>query len=185
MAWVMQRIITNVKHFHPCSTKYLSDSMSLDCVMWKRLPSLQMWDFSFISLRLSVCFFPAQWGIGRCGNHVACWDCLCRRQVEPFISRNHSCDALPLIHIGLHIWQRVWWRTKALGVLRNGAIGSRVLWTQNELWGSWLSLYVCLWRALYGRPYMVPLCPFIRNNRFLLFHLQDHETEKGKTAGRG
>lgn len=130
--------------------------------------------FQLISLRLSVHFFPVQWGIGRCGNGVSCWDCLRRWQAKPFISRNHRCDALPLI---LHVWQQVWWSTKALGVLRNGATGSRVLWTPNRVVGK---LAVPLWLS-----YMVPLCPFIRNSWFLLFHLQDHEAEKGKAAGRG
>lgn len=176
MAWVMQGVISNVKHFCPCSTKYLSNCTSLDSVVWKRLPFPQMSDFSFISLRLSVHFFPVQRGIGRCGNRVTCWDGLCRWQVKPFVSRNHRCDALPLIHIMLHVWQQVWWSTKAVGVLRNGAIRSRVLWTPKQAVGK-LAVPLC-------SSYMVPLCPFIRNSWFLLFHLQDQEAEKGKAAGR-
>lgn len=134
IAWVTQGIITDFKHFCPCNTKYLSDSMSLDSVVWKRLPFLQMSDFSFISWRLSVHFFPVEWGIGRCGIFVTCWDCLCRWQAEPFISRNHRCDALLLMHVMLHVWQQVWWSTKALGILRNWATGSGVLkWAVGKL----------------------------------------------------
>lgn len=126
IVWVMQGIITNFKHFYPCNAKYLSDAMSLDSVVWKRLPFFQMSDFSFISWRLSVHFFPVEWGIGRCGNSVTCWDCLCRWEAGPFISRNHTWDALLLMHVVLHVWE-VWWSTKTLGMLRNGATGFGVL----------------------------------------------------------